>query len=481
MKKYLPFVLIAILSSLCAVGIYRIFEKPLLVDWGTQAAGVHFAGYSEDRHRLNMLAGGATSATEFTTAAALVTPSVVNIRTLEVTDPGFWGGGTIKGNTGSGVIVSADGYIVTNSHVIENSSDIKITLADKRQYKGKIVGRDPSTDIAVLKIEAINLPYILFGNSDSVQVGEWVLAVGNPFNLASTVTAGIVSAKSRNINILGGQSSKSIESFIQTDAAVNPGNSGGALVNTQGDLIGINTAILTESGNYEGYSFAVPSNLVQKVVRDLREFGEVKRGFLGIGIEDVGPESADEAGLVNVNGVLVNRVNINSGASDAGLQEGDIILAINDNKVNGTSELQELVGRFRPGDRLKIDYWRAEQTRQVMIELKDQNNNRVIAAVDTYNQDALYADYGITFRPLNSSEKRRYNLSGLTVISVNRESIIGETQMQAGFVINSINGTTVLTAEEAVQVIRAARNSVSIDGFYPGEPDLYSYRFKQPG
>jgi S1-C subfamily serine protease len=201
--------------------------------------------------------------------------------------------------------------------VVNGSSDIKITMSDKREYKAKLVGSDPSTDIALIKIDADKLPFLLFGNSDSVYVGEWVLAVGNPFNLESTVTAGIVSAKARNINILGGGTS--IESFIQTDAAVNPGNSGGALVNTFGELVGINTAIITETGNYEGYSFAVPSNLAQKVIKDLIEFGNVQRGFLGIGIEDLDSETANQAGLINLEGVLVNRININSGADDAGL------------------------------------------------------------------------------------------------------------------------------------------------------------------
>lgn len=480
MKKHLSTAVIAIASSALTLVLFRTFGSPVVVDWGDHAAFAQQANYSEQLYanRSAMYASNGQS-TEFTTAASIVTPSVVNIKTLEVSDPGYWGGGTIKGNSGSGVVISADGYIVTNSHVVDNSSDIKVTLADKRQFKGRVVGKDPSTDIALIKIDVGNLPYVLFGNSDSVRVGEWVLAVGNPFNLASTVTAGIVSAKSRNINILGGPAS--IESFIQTDAAVNPGNSGGALVNTHGDLIGINTAIITESGNYEGYSFAVPSNLVQKIVRDLREYGEVKRGFLGVGIEDVSPDIAEEYGLNRVSGVLVNRININSGAADAGLQEGDIILAINGSEVASTSELQEMVGRFRPGDRLKVDYWRAEKKRQSSVELKDQNNNRPIASNSTLKDDALEADYGIVFRPLSANERRKYNLSGLMVVSVTRGSLIGETRMQAGFIINSINGDPVETIEDAVQAIRSARSTVSIDGFYPGEPDLYSYRFRQPG
>jgi len=227
---------------------------------------------------------------------------------------------TLTGSSGSGVIMSPDGYIVTNHHVVERSTEIKVTLADKREYKAKLIGSDPSTDVTLIKIEENNLPFIVFGNSDSVRIGEWVLAVGNPFNLESTVTAGIISAKGRNINILGGGAS--IESFIQTDAAVNPGNSGGALVNTAGELIGINTAIITESGSYEGYSFAVPSNLVQKVIRDLREFGHVQRAYLGVSIQDLDSETAREVGLPNAEGVYVNRVTSNGAAQDAGLKIG---------------------------------------------------------------------------------------------------------------------------------------------------------------
>ncbi len=480
MKKLIYTAVIAIASSALTFVLFRTFGSPIVIDWGDQAAFAHHTNFTEQPYtRLSDFRASNCHPTEFTKAAAIVTPSVVNIKTLEVSDPGFWGGGTIKGNSGSGVVISADGYIVTNSHVVDNSSDIKVTLADRRQFKGRLIGKDPSTDIALIKIDAGNLPYVFFGNSDSVLVGEWVLAVGNPFNLASTVTAGIVSAKSRNINILGGPTS--IESFIQTDAAVNPGNSGGALVNTTGDLIGINTAIITESGNYEGYSFAVPSNLVQKIVRDLREYGEVKRGFLGVGIEEVSPEIAEQYGLNRVSGVLVNRININSGAADAGLQEGDIILSVNGSEVASTSELQEMVGRYRPGDRLKVDYWRAEKKRQILIELKDQNNNRPIASNSKLRDDALEDDYGIVFRPLSASERRKYNLSGLMVISVIRGSLIGETKMQAGFIIHAINGEQVETIEDAVQAIRSARSTVSIDGFYPGVPDLYSYRFRQPG
>ena len=231
-----------------------------------------------------------------------------------------------------------------------------MTLNDKKEYSAKLIGTDPTTDLALLKINGKNLPTVDFGNSDYVEVGEWVVAVGNPFNLASTVTAGIVSAKARNINILGGE--YSIESFIQTDAVVNPGNSGGALVNSKGQLVGINSAILTETGTYEGYSFAIPSNLVKKVVEDLREHGEVRRAILGVIIRDVDDDKASQLGLSKVSGVIIERVNPNSSASSADLRQGDVILKVNGKEVSSTPELQEQVARYRPGDYISIDYVR---------------------------------------------------------------------------------------------------------------------------
>ncbi|HNG89336.1 MAG TPA: trypsin-like peptidase domain-containing protein, partial [Saprospiraceae bacterium] len=286
MKNYLLLLSACVLSSLLSVFVYsRLIHPHQSVVWNSSEGEARYANFVDKLfHARSNAAFHSSSPTDFIQAAEVSTPAVVNIKAL-IQSGNVWGSGALTGSSGSGVIMSPDGLIVTNHHVVERSTDIKVTLADKREYKATLVGSDPSTDIALLKIEEIRLPFVVFGNSDSVRVGEWVLAVGNPFNLESTVTAGIVSAKGRNINILSGNAS--IESFIQTDAAVNPGNSGGALINSAGELVGINTAIITESGSYEGYSFAVPSNLVQKVVRDLREFGDVKRAFLGIGIEDL--------------------------------------------------------------------------------------------------------------------------------------------------------------------------------------------------
>jgi len=476
MKKYLPLAITCVLSSLLSVLIYSQFARPNQVVWNSEEGEVRYTGLVDKLFSNRSNSQFQSSApTNFIESAAIVTPAVVNIRALLETGNSLWGGGALTGSSGSGVIMSPDGYIVTNHHVVEKSTDIKVTLADKRTYKAKMVGSDPSTDIALLKIEAGELPFIVFGNSDSVLVGEWVLAVGNPFNLESTVTAGIVSAKGRNINILGGGAS--IESFIQTDAAVNPGNSGGALVNTVGELIGINTAIITESGSYEGYSFAVPSNLVQKVIRDLREFGIVQRAYLGVGIQDLDSETSQEIGLPNAEGVLVNRIAKAGAASDAGLLEGDVIIGLNGTRVRSTSELQEYVGRYRPGDQVALEYWRKGKKNRIALILKDGNNSIGTVRV---KGDELDEELGIVMRDLSVEERRRIRIKGGAIVSsIRRGSIVYETNMQPGFVITSVNGDRVSNVMEVVEAIKNAYNSLTLDGYYEGEPDLYSYRFKK--
>jgi Do/DeqQ family serine protease len=399
---------------------------------------------------------------------------VVNITALLEANGGLFKGGSMTGSSGSGVITSPDGYIVTNHHVVERSTDIKVTLADKREYKARLIGSDPSTDIALLKIMANDLPFVVFGNSDSVKVGEWVLAVGNPFNLTSTVTAGIISAKGRNINILGGGAS--IESFLQTDAAVNPGNSGGALVNSVGELVGINTAIITESGNYEGYSFAVPSNLVQKVVRDLREFGGVQRAYLGVNIEDVANETAQELGLPNAQGVYVTRVSTDGAADEAGLKVGDVIIGINNSPTKSTPELQEIIGRFRPGEQVSLDYWRDGKKSRTQITLKDSANSSKIAR---YKGNEFIDDLGFELRTMTRAEQTRLGLQGAIISSVVRGSLVYSTNMQPGFILTRVNGGRVNDINEAIDAVKNAYNNIVLDGYYEGEEDLYSYRFKK--
>ncbi len=468
--------LACIASSLLSVFLYSQFEHRNRVIWSNAEGEVRYTGLVEKL--FNARSTGefhSASPTNFIESAEVATPAVVNIRALVENEDGFWKTGSMTGSSGSGVILSPDGYVVTNHHVIDKSGDIKVTLADKRTYKAKLIGSDPSTDIALLKIEENDLPFIVFGNSDSVRVGEWVLAVGNPFNLESTVTAGIVSAKGRNINILGGGAS--IESFIQTDAAVNPGNSGGALVNTAGDLIGINTAIITGSGTYEGYSFAVPSNLVQKVIRDLREFGVVHRAFLGVGIEDLDSEHARDFGLPNAEGILVNRITPDGAASAAGLQIGDVIIGLNNTRMRSTSELQELVGRYRPGDQVTLEYWRVGKKYSSRLLLKDANNSNGATRVQGNELDQ---SLGFELRELSRNERQSMQMQGAIVSSVRRGGLVYETNMQPGLVITSVNGSRVTTLAETIDAIKNASQNLVIDGYYEGQPDLYSYRFRKP-
>ena len=317
--------------------------------------------YTASRHD----AGTSFAPVDFTEAAERSVEAVVHVKTKyyqqqQYVDPfyQFFFGRPQQSQqpsamaSGSGVILSDDGYIVTNNHVIEGARDIEVVLNDKRTYAAQLIGRDPNTDLALLKIEATNLPVITIGNSDDLKVGEWVLAVGNPFNLTSTVTAGIVSAKARSINIL--QADMKIESFIQTDAAVNPGNSGGALVNTKGELVGINTAIASQTGSYAGYAFAIPTAIMQKVVGDLRQFGSVQRALLGIRMMDINQEVKDHFGLESMEGVYVAEVVSGTAADKAGMKSGDVIVQVDGRSINSSNQLQEQIGRKNPGDQIVV-------------------------------------------------------------------------------------------------------------------------------
>ena len=317
---------------------------------------------------------------DFSDAANLTMPSVVHITATQgggqggdSSDPfGFFfgnpGGGGSRGGTGSGVVYSADGYIVTNNHVVEDATEIEVTLFDNRTYKAKVIGTDTQTDLAIIKIEATNLPVLKKADSDLARVGEWVLAVGNPFDLNSTVTAGIISAKGRDINIIKGNTA--IESFIQTDAAVNPGNSGGALVDASGKLLGINTAIATQTGSYAGYSFAIPVNMMTKIAEDIIEFGEYQRGFLGINIQDLDNDFADELGLKITQGVVVMQTVEGGAAQYAGILPNDVITKVNGNNVKSAPELQEMIGRKRLGDNVTLTINRSGKIKEIPVKLK---------------------------------------------------------------------------------------------------------------
>ncbi len=416
--------------------------------------------------------------TNFIAAAEAITPSVVNIKAItKGNGESFWEDGHLSASNGSGVIISGDGYIVTNNHVVQDATDIQITMDDKREFSAKIIGKDAYTDVAVLKIDAINMSAVRFGNSDSIRVGEWVLAVGNPFNLSSTVTAGIVSAKARSINILD-DDKYAIEAFIQTDAAVNPGNSGGALVNTNGELVGINTAIITKSGRYEGYSFAIPANLVLKVVRDIMKFGIVQRGFLGVVINDLTPSLSRTMGYTSMNGVYVEQVNPKSAASEAGLKHGDIIISVQNKIIKNKAELLELVAEQKPGDKIVIDYFRAGQMLHTQVTLKNKDNTTGL--VQPENPDESYDIFkriGMTdVRELTNQESRKLSVKGIKVVGIERGSQIDRTNMEIGFILTRINDTKVESVEQAAALIKKLHGQILLEGVYEDFPDNYFYK-----
>lgn len=378
----------------------------------------------------------------------------------------------IREGAGSGVIISEDGYIVTNNHVIDKSKEIEVVLNDKRTYTAKVVGADPSTDIALLKIEEKSLPYIIFGNSDDMKVGEWVLAVGNPFNLTSTVTAGIVSAKARNINILN--AAMKIESFIQTDAAVNPGNSGGALVNTAGELIGINTAIASQTGSYAGYAFAVPSSIVQKVVSDIRQFGVVQRAVLGVEIADINNELAKEKSLKIYEGAYVARVVEGSAAEKAGVKAGDVITNVNGVEVKSVAQLQEQVGRYRPGDKISIEIVRDNKKQRLQVELKNRQGHTGIISADV-DLDIL----GASFKDLDKKVKEKFGLGyGLEVKSVTKGKF-QQAGIKSSYIILKINNTRISSEKDIEEILKTVLESSEqnkvlwVSGFYPNGKAAY--------
>ncbi len=470
--------LLCLASALLAVSIYSVFVRN--PESGPTTPAARLANY-----RLPTVAlpsgeplSQATLYPNFINAAALVTPAVVNIRSLS-------GGGlqdmwnrerTIDASSGSGVIISADGLIVTNNHVLADGSDIEVTLDDRREYEAEVIGRDPSTDLALLKIDATDLPFVTFGNSDSLFVGEWVLAVGNPFDLRSTVTAGIVSAKGRSIDIL--DDSYSIESFIQTDAAVNPGNSGGALVNTRGQLMGINTAIITRSGRYEGYSFAVPSSLAAKVVGDLVEFGAVQHALLGIELVDVTNSLAEDLGLATAVGVYVRKVSPGSGAAEAGLEAGDVIVRIEDTNIRSVPALKETIGRFRPGATIRLGYVRQGRMSTVRVTLKD----AVDLADNAGNKhQALLRELGFELRDLTVDEVAQLPDEGIKVVSIYLGSRIDRTRMDPEYIITKVNRQRVTNLSEFAAIVEPAAvgEEIFLEGYYANFSGEYYYAFKR--
>ncbi len=376
---------------------------------------------------------------------------------------------------GSVVIISTDGYIITNNHVIDGADELEVTLNDNRKFPAKIIGADPTTDIALIKIEATDLPTIPFGDSEKLKVGEWVLAVGNPFNLTSTVTAGIVSAKSRGNIGAGGKDRSKIESFIQTDAAVNPGNSGGALVNTKGELVGINTAIYSETGNFAGYSFAVPISIAGKVANDLKQFGTVQRAVLGVLIQD--PQYVPDAEKEKVKvfeGAYVGGFAERSSAKEAGIEKGDVIVAVNGVKIKSSSALQEQISKYRPGDKVELTINRNGSTKKFTVELRNaQGSTKVVKGGDSAEV------MGAAFKALNDEQKRKLGVSyGIEVTGLTSGKL-KDAGIKKGFIIMIVNNQKISAPEDLEKIVesilqgRTEDQGLFIKGFYPNGRTKY--------
>jgi Do/DeqQ family serine protease len=374
---------------------------------------------------------------------------------------------------GSGVIISPEGYIVTNNHVIDEADNIEVVLNDNRKFTAKVIGRDPNTDIALVKIEAKDLTYLIWGNSETLKLGEWVLAVGNPFNLTSTVTAGIVSAKSRSIGIISGQ--LPLESFIQTDAVVNPGNSGGALVNASGELVGINAAIASKTGSYSGYSFAVPASIARKVVDDLKQFGEVQRAMLGVSIKTIDDNLAKELHLNKIEGVYVGEATEGGAARQAGIKTGDIIITVNGNQVNTVAQLQEQIAKYRPGDKVTIVAKRDGDVKQFAVVLR---NTKGDTSIVKESISVLGADFG----PITEKDMERLKIDeGIQILNLTKGKL-KDAGVKIGFIITDINKMAVSSVEDIKRVLSQASNKkpVLVEGVYPtGEWTYYVFKMEE--
>ncbi|KAF2332432.1 Do family serine endopeptidase [Flavobacterium daemonense] len=426
MKRFSTLFLVSLLSGATTLGAYK-----LLFDGGNSFFGRENSVVTQAPDSFGRNVALSAETVDFTAAADKTIHTVVHVKNVSrrtVNNPMLeffygYGGGQQQEQvgTGSGVIISEDGYIVTNNHVIKDASEIEITLNNKKSYKAKLIGTDSKMDIALLKIDADEkLPYTAFANSDSVKVGEWVLAVGNPYNLTSTVTAGIVSAKARNLDQSG------IQSFIQTDAAVNPGNSGGALVNTRGELIGINTMISSMTGSYVGYSFAVPSNIARKIIEDIMEFGNVQRGILGVEGGELNSTASKELGVTETQGFYINRVSKNSGAEKAGLMKGDIIVKLDDQNISTYADLSGYINTKRPNDVVKVTYIKDGKTKTVPVTLsKNEFYSAEFKGIELENIDAsdkkrFRIDYGVKIKNITNENLMQYQdeLQGNIILSI---------------------------------------------------------------
>lgn len=487
MKNLLSYLLVSLVVSTTTLGMYH------YAGWGTQNATLSettsltqnetytVANRNLQPAYLNTSISGAP--TDFHIAAEESMPAVVHITAKHTVNANpndpfheLFGWGPRRGrqgsSTGSGVILSADGYIVTNNHVIKDADELSVTLYDNRTYKAKVIGTDPSTDLGLIKIEAVGLPAMKLANSDAVRVGEWVLAVGNPFNLASTATAGIISAIGRDLEIIKDQ--MAIESFIQTDAAVNPGNSGGALVNLEGHLIGVNTAIASPTGTYAGYAFAVPANIVKKVVSDLKEFGHVQRAFLGVSkIRSLSGEIAKSEGLDITEGVLIDQLASLGGAYKGGLEEGDVIVGVNGINIKNDAKLRELIARNRPGDKVDIKVYRERRYLSMPIQLTNSTGEITLNAF--YRSEQL-TKLGVEFRALTDDELVRLQIdNGVLVSRLHAGTLRQQTDIKENFIIVQVNDEPLNSTDTLTQLLEKESGKVKLTGFYPRAYRLVSY------
>ena len=482
LKKLMPFALTGVISGATVFGASHYFTK--------ENNGEDFEYFTKASKNSAFVGMGSAVGDDFVKASKMTVPAVVTIKNYQDRSAqrmpdqdmfDFFFGNPFGGNQqrqqqppknmpsglGSGVIISPDGYIISNNHVVAGANKLEVVLSNKKSYIATLVGTDPNTDISLLKIEEKGLPYLNFANSDMVEVGQWVLAVGNPLGLNSTVTAGIVSAKGRSIDILSQQSRTPIESFIQTDAAINPGNSGGALVNVNGDLIGINTAIQSKTGYYEGYGFAVPSNLARKIVEDIKKFGLVQRGFLGIVSLDLSNDKQvaaynqkEKKNLKAGDGIYVTEVTGNSGAEDAGIRTGDIITKIDGTNIGSFADLSFAIGSRRPGDKVTVTYTRNGKPNTVTVTLKDQKGGTSSRS----KEDLTVSEkIGSEFEPLSDRVKTDYGLeSGVLAKNVAEDGEMDKIGVVDNFIVMEINGKPVNSQKDVEKILNGYKGNVQV-------------------
>ncbi len=491
-KQVLSVILISAATTLTVLFAYNKYtQKPLTIQETIGKVPANYVGLFDSN---NNIPG---QPVDFQQAAQVATPSVVHITTVigknqasnnlprrknpfaDIFGDDFFeyfegpqGRSIPSRASGSGVIISEDGFIVTNNHVIDEADEIKVTLNNKKSFVAKLVGTDPSSDLALLKIETKGLPFVLYGNSDNVKVGQWVLAVGYPLNLETTVTAGIISAKARSLGLNARKSNTPIESFIQTDAAVNQGNSGGALINTNGELVGIVSAIASPTGAYAGYSYAIPVNIVKKIINDLLQFGTVQRAYLGITyLPDSAPESEKEkVDYKEGVGVLVREVSKDGAMAGSGIQAGDYITKVNGIKVGSGSEMVEQIAGYKPGDKISVGYLRSGKEFNTQVTLKNRSGS-----YDVVKVSALEV-FGADFATLDPKKAKEFSVKGGVVVQkIKSGAIDDQTKMRDGFIITRVNDQDITSTEQLNSVISKGQKRILLEGFYPGYEGAYQY------